>query len=250
MTNTIFRVSSLYKAFGSLKVINNVSISLSIGQIHGLIGPNGAGKTSLFNLITGELLPDFGSIFLNDCDISNTSADYRARSGIIRSFQRNNVFLNFTVRENLSIACFLKCRTSHVFWRRARSFSDIHVEVEENAEKFGLSEYLDRPAKTLAYGTQRQLELSLSIIQDPVILLLDEPTSGMSPQETQGFVDLVSMLRGTLTVLLVEHDMNVLFRLADSITVLDRGRVMFEGTPDEIAISQDVQDIYLSTRKL
>ena len=205
MTNTIFRVSRIYKAFGALQVIDNVSISLSIGRIHCLIGPNGAGKTSLFNLITGELQPDFGGIFLNDHDISKKSSDYRARSGIIRSFQRNNVFLNFTVRENLSLACFLKCRASHVFWRQARSFSDLQIEVEGNAEKFGLSEYLDRPAKTLAYGIQRQLELSLSIIQDPVILLLDEPTSGMSPQETDSFVELISAFRGTLTVLSVSY---------------------------------------------
>ena len=247
MSEAVFRAQGLHKSFGSLRVTDDVSLSLPAGRRHGLIGPNGAGKTTLFDLITGEVEADAGEVFLGGRSLGGAPPDARARAGLARSFQRNNLFPGLTVRENLALACALKHGIGHVFWRRAGSFATLTDEAEANAEGLGLAEYLGQRVATLAYGTQRQLEIGLALVQEPLMLLLDEPTAGMSPEETSGILELLSSLPGSLTLLIIEHDMDVIFGLADRITVLDYGRVLLEGTPAEVRTSDKVRRRYLGT---
>ena len=245
MNESVFRASGLCKSFGSLQVTDDVSLSLPAGRRHGLIGPNGAGKTTLFDLITGEVKSDAGEVFLGNRRLNGVPPDARARAGLARSFQRNNLFEGLTVRENLALACALKRGIGHVFWRRAASFTTLRDEAEANAERLGLADHLGQPVATLAYGTQRQLEIGLALVQEPLLLLLDEPTAGMSPEETSSILELLSSLPATLTLIIIEHDMDVIFGLAERITVLDYGRVLLEGTPAEVRGSDEVRRRYL-----
>ena len=245
MNESVFRARGLCKSFGSLQVTDDVSLSLPAGRRHGLIGPNGAGKTTLFDLITGEVKADAGEVFLGNRRLNGVPPDARARAGLARSFQRNNLFEGLTVRENLALACALKRGIGHVFWRRAASFTALREEAEANAERLGLADHLGQPVATLAYGTQRQLEIGLALVQEPLLLLLDEPTAGMSPEETSGILELLSSLPVKLTLLIIEHDMDVIFGLAERITVLDYGRVLLEGTPAEVRGSDEVRRRYL-----
>ena len=245
MTGDVFQATGLRKSFGSLQVTDDVSLRLPAGRRHGLIGPNGAGKTTLFNLITGEVEADAGRVSVGGRDVSGTSPDTRARAGMARSFQRNNLFQGLTVKQNLALACALKHGIGHVFWRAAGGFAAVHEEAEAHAERLGLAGHLGARVDTLAYGTQRQLEIGLALVQKPLVLLLDEPTAGMSPEETAGILELLESLPPTLTVLVIEHDMDVIFQLAEQITVLDHGRVLLEGTPDEVRSSAEVRRRYL-----
>ena len=241
----MLNVLNLEKSFGSLAVTQNVSLSLPAGRRHGLIGPNGAGKTTFFNLLTGELQPDNGSIYLAEQDITRKPPEYRAKAGIARSFQRNNLFLDLSVRENFAISCALQQKITHVGWRKLARFPAIKQTIETQADRLGLTSDLDNPVKQLSYGTQRQLEIALALLSEPRVLLLDEPTSGMSPEETTSIKKLIQSLPDTLTLLIVEHDMDVIFDLAERITVLDYGHVLFEGTPQEIRNSPEVKARYL-----
>ena len=245
MTGAVFHAAGLRKSFGSLLVTDDVSLQLPAGRRHGLIGPNGAGKTTLFNLITGETPADAGSVSVGGRDLSAAPPEVRARAGLARSFQRNNLFPGLTVRENLFLACALKHRVGHVFWRAAARFAALRAEAEASAERLGLADHLGARVDTLGYGTQRQLEIGLALVQEPLVLLLDEPTAGMSPEETAAILELLSALPATLTLLIVEHDMDVIFGLAERITVLDYGRVILEGTPAEVRASPEVRSRYL-----
>ena len=245
MSEAVFRAEGLRKSFGSLRVTDEVSLRLPAGRRHGLIGPNGAGKTTLFDLITGEVEADAGEVFLGERSLNGAPPDARARAGLARSFQRNNLFPEFTVRENLALACALKHGIGHVFWRLSERFTALAQEAEENAERLGLADHLGQRVSTLAYGTQRQLEIGLALVQEPLLLLLDEPTAGMSPEETSGILELLSSLPESLTLLIIEHDMDVIFGLAERITVLDYGRVLLEGTPSEVRGSDEVRRRYL-----
>lgn len=248
MDSIVLHAQGLCKSFGSLKVTDHVSLDLPVGRRHGLIGPNGAGKTTLFNLITGEVSADAGIVFLSGRNISGSPPDVRARAGLARSFQRNNLFEKLTVRNNLHIAYALKHGITHVFWRRAESFMAIDEEAEAIAERLKLSDHLDSQVDTLAYGTQRHLEIGLSLVREPLVLLLDEPTAGMSPAETASILDLLASLPSTITLLIIEHDMDVVFSLAEKITVLDYGRILLEGTPADVRSSEEVRRRYLGTR--
>ena len=245
MTDAVFHAAGLRKSFGSLLVTDDVSLQLPAGRRHGLIGPNGAGKTTLFNLITGETRADAGSVSVAGRDLSAAPPEVRARAGLARSFQRNNLFPGLTVRENLFLACTLKHRVGHVFWRPAARFAALRGEAEASAERLGLADHLGERVDTLGYGTQRQLEIGLALVQEPLVLLLDEPTAGMSPEETAAILELLAALPATLTLLMVEHDMDVIFGLAERITVLDYGRVILEGTPSEVRASPEVRSRYL-----
>ena len=236
---------ALNKSFGSLNVTNDVTIGVEAGQRHGLIGPNGAGKTTLFNLISGELRPDSGNVRLDGRDVTRQPPDVRARAGLVRSFQRNNLFPDLTLEQNLSIACALEQRVGHVFWRSFAGFRSVRRAAEALAEQLSLERELDTPVRHLSYGTQRQLEIGLALARNPKVLLLDEPTSGMSPEETASMRKLIAALPDRLAVLLVEHDMDVLFDIAARVTVLDYGSVLMEGTPAEIRASETVRMRYL-----
>ena len=241
MSAHVLRAEGLYKSFGSLRVTDGVSIHLPAGRRHGLIGPNGAGKTTLFNLITA----DAGRVYVGGRDLSGAPPDRRARAGLARSFQRNNLFADLTVLDNLALAGALKRRIGHVFWRRAAGYADLRAEAAEHAARLGLADRLGERVSALGYGTQRQLEIGLALLQEPLVLLLDEPTAGMSPRETAAMVDLLAGLPAELALLVIEHDMDVLFGLAQRITVLDYGRILIEGTPAEVRRSPEVRRRYL-----
>ena len=247
MTGGALRVQDLCKSFGSLRVTDHVSLRLPAGRRHGLIGPNGAGKTTLFDLITGRIAADAGRVYVGGREVTGAPPDARARAGLARSFQRNNLFGDLTVRENLALACALRRGLGHVFWRPARSFGAVRAEAEANAERIGLGGQIGAPVSTLPYGAQRRLEIGLALARDPAVLLLDEPTAGMSPAETAGIVDLLASLPDALTLLIVEHDVDVIFQLAERITVLDYGRVLLEGTPAEVRGSAEVRRRYLGS---
>ena len=241
----MLRTDGLSKSFGSLAVTRNVNLELARGERRALIGPNGAGKTTLFDLLTGALKPDRGRIYFGSRDITKTSSDFRARAGIARSFQKNNLFVEMTVLENLIIAVVVASGAGHVFWRALRKQSKIRDRAVEFSRTVGIEKHLEEKVSNLSYGMQRHLEVGLALAVDPVVLMLDEPTAGMTPEETAAMKSLIRSLPGTLTVLMVEHDMDVVFDIMDRVTVLDFGTILFEGTPEQARESDVVRQRYL-----
>jgi branched-chain amino acid transport system ATP-binding protein len=233
------------KSFGSLAVTQNVSLAFEAGRRYAIIGPNGAGKTTYFNLLAGNLRPDTGSVHFVGRDVTALDVTSRAQIGIARSFQRNNLFADFTVRENLAIACALQTRATRVFWRPMHKIAAVHEEADRIAAQVGLEELLATTVRHLSYGSQRQLEVALALACKPQVLLLDEPTSGMSPEETARMHALIAAIPRTMTVIVIEHDMDIVLDLADRIIVLDYGRVLEQGTPAEIRASTVVRERYL-----
>ena len=244
----ILQIEAITHAFGSLVVTDAVTLELAPGERHGLIGPNGAGKTTLFDIIAGEIVPDAGTVRLGGVDVTRDPPDRRARLGIARSFQRNNLFLDLTVRENLSVACAIAHRVSHVAWKAFARHHEVHASAEAQAVALGLADVLDTVSRNLSYGTQRQLEIALALALGPRVLLLDEPTAGMSPEETAAMQETIAELPASLTLLVIEHDMEVLFGLADRVTVLDYGKVLLQGEPREVRESDVVRSRYLGTQ--
>ena len=244
----ILQIEAITHAFGSLVVTDAVTLELAPGERHGLIGPNGAGKTTLFDIIAGEIVPDAGTVRLGGVDVTRDPPDRRARLGIARSFQRNNLFLDLTVRENLSVACAIAHRVSHVAWKAFARHHEVHASAEAQAVALGLADVLDTVSRNLSYGTQRQLEIALALALGPRVLLLDEPTAGMSPEETAAMQETIAELPASLTLLVIEHDMEVLFGLADRVTVLDYGKVLLQGEPQEVRESDVVRSRYLGTQ--
>jgi branched-chain amino acid transport system ATP-binding protein len=241
----MLEAAGLHKAFGSLVVTDDVTLTVPRGGRQAVIGPNGAGKTTLFNLISGELKPDAGAIRVDGVDMSALRPDARARAGLARSFQRNNLFLDMTVAETLATAAAIGAGWSRRFWRPFSGATELHERASAIAEQVGLADRLDEQVRHLSYGNQRQLEIALALTGAPKVLLLDEPTAGMSPEETKAMRALIAALPKDLTILMIEHDMDVVFGLAERITVLDYGRVLVSGTPDEIRKSDVVRDVYL-----
>lgn len=241
----MLRAEALQKNFGALSVTRDVSLQVAAGARHAIIGPNGAGKTTLFNLLAGELAPSAGRIYINDHDVTRTSIEARARRGLARSFQKNNLFATRTVRSNLLLADIAAQGYGHRMWSRLAKLHAAHERAERIAAQVGLTEVLEQAVASLSYGAQRQLEVGLTLMGKPRVLLLDEPTSGMSPQETARMLALIDGLPRDLAVLLIEHDMDLVFAHADRITVLNYGSVLMEGTPDEVRASQIVHDTYL-----
>jgi branched-chain amino acid transport system ATP-binding protein len=235
----------LNKSFGSLAVTQDVSLAFEAGLRYAIIGPNGAGKTTYFNLLAGNLRPDGGTIHFAGRDVTALDVTSRARIGIARSFQRNNLFPDFTVRENLALACALRAGTTRVFWRAMPRDATMHAQADAIAAEVGLAEVLGTTVRQLSYGSQRQLEVALALACRPQVLLLDEPTSGMSPEETARMHALIAAIPRSLTVIVIEHDMDIVLDLADRIIVLDYGRVLEQGTPAEIRTSAVVRERYL-----
>jgi branched-chain amino acid transport system ATP-binding protein len=242
---TVLRLDSLYKAFGSLVVTDNVSLDIEAGARHVIIGPNGAGKTSLVNQIGGQLRPSAGRILLNGTDITGLPPDRISRMGVARTFQRNNVFQNLSVGENIRLA--LEVRRGNPL--NVRAAVGRNEALSERAAALMAQVHLDggseRLARTLSYGEQRQLEIAIALAGEPQLLLLDEPTSGMSPSETARMIALIASLPRALSILMIEHDMKVVFSLADRITVLYYGKVLASGMPAEIQADLRVREVYL-----
>ena len=238
----------LVKSFGALEVTREVSLHLPAGARHAVVGPNGSGKTTLFNLLAGELHPDAGGVLLAERDVTRLPSDARARLGLARSFQRNNLFPDLSVRDSLALALTIARGQGAVFWRRFARLPGLAGAVEALARRLRLEEVLERPARSLAYGTQRQLELGLALAGAPKVLLLDEPTAGMSAEETAAMTALIAGLPRDIAILIVEHDMEVVFEIAERIIVLDYGRVLIEGTPAEVRASAVVRQRYFGER--
>jgi branched-chain amino acid transport system ATP-binding protein len=244
---TLLRTVNLCRSFGSLVVTNDVNLSVEAGERHVIIGPNGAGKSSFVNQIGGQLAPSSGRILLKGVDITGWSPDRISRIGVTRTFQRNNLFQNLSVLENLRLA---------VQARRGRPL-DFYTPVHRLRPLIERSEALMREvhlaadgsvlARNLSYGAQRQLEIGVALAGEPELLLLDEPTSGMSPGETARMMSLIAGLPRTLSILMIEHDMNVVFSVADRITVLYYGGVLATGTAAEIRANERVREVYLGT---
>jgi branched-chain amino acid transport system ATP-binding protein len=235
----------LKKSFGLLQVTNDVSFALERGERRVVLGPNGAGKTTLFNLLAGELRPSSGTIRMAGRDVTALSVDQRARLGLGRSYQKNNLFDDLTIRENLSLAAAVAAGQAASLVRDTLNSAEIRAAVDEAAARTGLSTVLDAPVSSVSYGVRRQLEVALALATRPSILLMDEPTSGIGPGMTEAFNALLKSLPRDLTILIIEHDMDLAFDVADRITVLNHGEIVFEGDPAATRASPLVNEIYL-----
>ena len=238
-------VEKLNKSFGALQVARDISFHIEKGARQAIIGPNGAGKTTLFDLLMGATKADSGRILFSGEDITRADMDVRARAGMARSFQQNNLFADMTVSENLLTALVVTRGYGRSMWGRFVGSEKLATDVIKIAEPIGLANALSEPASGLSYGMQRQLEVGLAMAADPKLLLLDEPTAGMSPEETKLMLALIASLPVNLTVVIIEHDMDVVFQIAQQVTVLDDGAVLFEGTPDAVRHSDVVRARYL-----
>jgi branched-chain amino acid transport system ATP-binding protein len=241
----VLRIEHLQRAFGNLIVTDDLNLTVAEGERHVIIGPNGAGKTSLINQIGGQLEPDSGRIFLKDQDITGQPPNRVSRMGIARTFQRNNLFHNLGVVENLRLAVQIRRGNPlNVFTPMDRQAGLID-RARELMRQVHLGDDGTRLAGKLSYGEQRQLEIGIALAGEPELLLLDEPTSGMSPAETSRMIDLIASLPRSLSILMIEHDMRVVFSVADRITVLYYGKVLATGTPAEIQANSRVREVYL-----
>ncbi|HKI97825.1 MAG TPA: ABC transporter ATP-binding protein [bacterium] len=244
---SLLQVSNLSKHFGSLVAVNDVSFHVEPGELHAVIGPNGAGKTTVFNLISGLLPPTAGTIRFGDVDIHQLPPYRRVRAGIARTFQITEIFPELTVEENLRISTEIAAGYRLRPWLSRAEAANVREQVHRLVERVGLSTKANRLVGELSHGDQRAVEIGLALSLQPRLLLLDEPTAGMGDQETEDATELMQQLHRTekLTIVLIEHDMSLVFRLADRITVLAQGAVLASGTPDEIAGNEAVQAAYL-----
>jgi branched-chain amino acid transport system ATP-binding protein len=242
---SVLRLDHLNKAFGSLVVTDDVCLDIGAGERHVIIGPNGAGKTSLVNQIGGQLRPSSGRVLLKGDDITGLSPDRISRRGVARTFQRNNLFQNLSVVENIRLA--LEVHRGHPldFFTPVGRSAALSARAEELMAQVHLDTDGERLTRKLSYGEQRQLEIGVALAGAPELLLLDEPTSGMSPTETARMIDLIGTLPRTLSILMIEHDMKVVFSVADRITVLYYGKVLATGTPADIQANTRVREVYL-----
>ncbi len=231
--------------FGGLQALTMCRLSVEAGEKRAIIGPNGAGKTTLFNVISGMIKPSAGTIKTFERDITNSPAHVRASLGLARTFQITNLFSNLSVMDNLILGLQALTSTKYVFFRRLASFSDLVESAVTLLKDWGLDDKKGHPVKSLSHGEQRQLEIILALSSRPKILLLDEPTQGLSTAETALVVPMVKALDPSTTVLFIEHDMDVAFQMADRITVLYYGSVLAEGNEEDIRGNPEVAEVYL-----
>ena len=245
----ILETQQLRREFGALVAVDNVSVKIRAHTFHSIIGPNGAGKTTFFNLLSGNLKPTSGRVLFKGCDITHLPLHRTAHLGMGRSFQITNIFPNLTVLENIRLAAQALGRDNFHFWRHARHFRRYEERAATVLDQVGLAKRADAPARTLPHGDQRKLELGMLLAPDPEVLLLDEPTAGMATEQVPELIDLIQGFQaaGNKTVLLVEHNMNVVMRVSDYITVMHYGQVLAEGTPSDVTANEVVQEAYLGT---
>ena len=241
----ILETKELFHDFSGLRVLFGVNLQVEEGERHAVIGPNGAGKTTLFNLITGTYKPSRGQVFFKGRDVTGFQPHRLSRIGMGRSFQITSTFTRLTTFQNIRLAILAKRGIHFNLFRRVDKMHDITRETEAVLERINLMAERDRPASALSYGKHRALEISLALAIDPELVLLDEFAAGMSRDETHYAVELVRRLTEGKTVLIIEHDMDVVFSLADRITVLHHGQILATGTPAEIRQNQEVKDAYL-----
>jgi branched-chain amino acid transport system ATP-binding protein len=243
----ILETQKLRKVFGALVAVANVSIKVHAKTLHSIIGPNGAGKTTFFNLLSGTLPPTSGRVLFKGRDITRVPLHRTAHLGIGRSFQITNIFPNLTVLENIRLACQALGHDNFRLFSHHRRFRQYEERAWEVIRQVGLGQRALMPARTLPHGDQRKLELGIILAPDPQVLLLDEPTAGMAAEQVPELMALIQEIQnaGDKTVMLVEHNMNVVMSVSDYITVMHQGQVLAEGTPTEIAANEVVQSAYL-----
>jgi len=241
----MLQAEGLAKRFGGIVATDNLALSVAAGELHAVIGPNGAGKTTLIAQLSGQLRPDSGRIRFAGEDIAALPPYKRSRLGLARSFQITSLFLDLSALDNVALAVQAHAGHSFRFWRNARLDSGLRQPARAALERAGLADRADWPAASLSHGEHRQLELAMALAGRPRMLLLDEPMAGLGPEESARMVGMLRALKGELTILLVEHDMEAVFALADRITVLVYGRVIATGTPDEIRANALVREAYL-----
>ncbi|MGN7298056.1 ABC transporter ATP-binding protein [Ferdinandcohnia sp. SAFN-114] len=244
---TILSIQNLSKHFGGLKVIEDITLDVTVGERVGLIGPNGAGKTTFFNMIAGDLNPTGGTIAYYDRDITKVPNYKRTESGIVRTFQKNNLMFGLTVKENVLLV-LQKMRKEHTHWWKKvspKNYQALHEETDALLQEWNLDQYSDTKVQELSYGVQRQIEIVMAIAGKPKILLLDEPTAGMSQVETDQIIALINKLPREVTICMIEHDIDVLFGNMDRVIVLHTGKLIADGTPEAVRENEEVKEIYL-----
>jgi branched-chain amino acid transport system ATP-binding protein len=237
-------IEDLAKVFGGLRAVDGVTLRVAAGERRALIGPNGAGKTTLFHCVTGTLLASSGRVKLYGHDVTHMPEHRRTKLGMGRTFQITNVFTDLSLTENLALSIVGTDRRKWIFHRPLEAFPAIRAQALAGLEAVGLKDRADDPVRLLSYGERRQLELALALNTGPKVLFLDEPCAGLSPSERQRIFNMIRGLPRDITVVLIEHDMDVALGLADRVTVMHRGRVMAEGTPEDVQANAQVRDVY------
>ncbi len=245
MNNVLLEVRGLTKSFGALLASDDIDLEVREGETHAIIGPNGAGKTTLISQLAGNLLPDRGRVRFAGEDITALSAPARSHRGFARSFQITSIYRDFTALENVMLAVQAHAGHSFRFWSPARAERALQEPARRVLEEVGLGARAGVPGGSLAHGEQRQLEVAMALATRPRLMLLDEPVAGMGAEETQRMIGLISTLKGGKTIILVEHDMDAVFSLADRVSVLVYGRIVATGTPEEIRANAEVRRAYL-----
>jgi branched-chain amino acid transport system ATP-binding protein len=242
---TLLAAKNISRHFGGVRAVDDVSLTIDRDQIHAVIGTNGAGKSTLINVLCGEITPTSGRVELMGRDVTQWSQPRRAQSGLGRSYQRTTIFPNFSVRENCRLCAQARWQRPWD-WLTSATRCDASSAAADNAlQRAGLTSHADDIAATLSHGAKRQLEIAMCLATSPQILLLDEPLAGMGSEETERMLGLLNELKSSHAILLVEHDMDAVFRVSDRITVMVNGRVLASGTPTAIRANADVQDAYL-----
>jgi branched-chain amino acid transport system ATP-binding protein len=250
MAEPLLQVDGLTKRFGGVVASDQIALDVTRGELHAIIGPNGAGKTTLLGQLTGELSPNAGHIRFDGDDITALPAWRRSQLGLARSFQITSLFLDFTALDNVALAVQAHAGHSFRFWRNARRDDELRAPARAALERVALGHRADVLVSSLSHGEHRQLELAMALATGPRMLLLDEPMAGMGPDESSRMVRTLRELKQDLTILLIEHDMEAVFALADRITVLVYGRVIASGTPQAIRANPDVRDAYLGEQQV
>ncbi len=245
MAEALLEVRNLVKQFGALRATDGVVLDVRAGETHAIIGPNGAGKTTLIGQLSGDLRPDAGRIRFAGQDVTRLRAPARTHLGLARSFQITSVYREFTALDNVALAVQAHAGHSYRFWRSASGDRALREPARRILEEVGLGARADVLAANLAHGEQRQLEIAMVLATKPRLMLLDEPVAGMGAEESQRMVQFLSTLKGRQTIVLVEHDMDAVFSLADRISVLVYGRIIASGAPEEIRVNPEVRAAYL-----
>ena len=249
MTDVLLRIEALSKRFGGVLASDAISLEVPAGELHAIIGPNGAGKTTLIGQLAGEIAPDGGRIEFAKADITRLPAWRRSRLGLARSFQITSLFPDFSALDNVALAVQAHAGHSFRFWRDARSEPGLREPARAALARLAIAERADMLVSRLSHGEQRQLELAVALATRPRMLLLDEPMAGMGPEESARMVATLRELKGELTILLIEHDMEAVFALADRITVLVYGRIIASGAPEAIRADEKVREAYLGEQE-
>ena len=243
----ILKTENLTKRFGALVAVNAVNLLVKEGEIHSIIGPNGAGKTTLFNMLAGQLLSSSGRIWFRDQEITGKKPFEISRAGIGRSYQRTNIFPMLSIKENVRVGVQSRTKSNFAFLKRASSLKEVEEKTFQLLEEVGLTDVMHKRASEVSYGVQRALEVAIALATFPQLLLLDEPTSGMPHEDSFRIMELVRKVSKGLTIILIEHRINLVMSISDIITVMAQGKVIAEGPPGEVKKNQEVIKAYLGS---